>query len=136
MREPLDPVRAGFEAGIKLGGIFHQFVGTPVSPATAPDLARAIERAVALQPYVESIRVHIDPRRGGPSGRGRFGYRYLTAPMLEVDRRVRLGRARARARLRYRPDLRYPLMELLEVRSGPSPKRGATRASRKRDTPP
>ena len=50
-----------FEAGVKLGGIFHQYLGTPIAEATAPGLARTIERAVALQPYVEQVRVRLRP---------------------------------------------------------------------------
>jgi dihydroneopterin aldolase len=77
-----------FEAGIKLGGIFHQYLGVPVTRRTAPGLARTIERAVALQPFVARVRVRIDPARGGPLGRGRFAYHYLTAEMLDVRRRA------------------------------------------------
>lgn len=106
-----------FEAGIKLGGVFHQYLGTPVSARTAPSLARTIEGAVGLQPYVERVRVRIDPTRGGPLGRGRFGYRYLTAEMLRVKVTLRDGVHRVVAQLAHRPDLRYPLMEILSARS-------------------
>ncbi len=108
-----------FEAGIKLGGIFHQYLGIPVSPRTAPALARSIEAAVALQPFVTRVDVRIVPRRTGPPGRGRFGYRYLTAEM--IDARVALADRRARvvARLSYRADLRYPLMRVESAQEAP-----------------
>jgi dihydroneopterin aldolase len=101
-----------FEAGVKLGGIFHQYLGIPVSSKTATALARSIEAAVALQPFVARVRVRIVPARGGARGRGLFGYRYITAEML--DARVTLidGATRVVARLSYRPDLRYPLMRI------------------------
>lgn len=111
-RLPGDREQALFEAGIKLGGIFHQFVGTPVSPRTRASLARAIEDAVSLQPFVRGVRVRILPSREAPPGKGRFGYRYLTAPMLDVRLEVVVGRERVRASLRYRRDLRYPLMQV------------------------
>lgn len=104
-----------FEAGVKLGGVFHQYLGVPVSRRTSRSLARAIERAVALQPFVRSVRVRILPGRGGPSGRGRFGYRYLVAEMLRVDVELADGPVRVLARLQYRPDLRYPLMSVVRV---------------------
>ena len=104
-----------FEAGIKLGGIFHQYLGVPVAPGTARSLERAIEEAVKLQPYVERIRVHIDPSRGGPTGAGRLAYGYLTAEMLRVDLLLSEGELEVRARLAYREDLRYPLMQVREV---------------------
>jgi hypothetical protein len=115
-----------FEAGIKLGGIFHQYLGTPVSPKTAADLARTIERAVGLQPYVESVRVRIDPSRGGPTGTGRFAYGYLTPPMMRVAVTLADGPVRVTATLAQRDDLRYALMSVASVReSGPRPRRTA-----------
>ena len=101
-----------FEAGIKLGGIFHQYLGIPVSARTARALARSIEAAVALQPFVIEVRVQIRPRRAGPAGRGRFGYRYLTAEMMDARVTLADGRIRVSARLSYRPDLNYPLMQV------------------------
>ena len=119
-----------FEAGIKLGGIFHQYLGVPVSARTAAGLARTIERAVALQPFVTRIRVRIDPTRGGPLGRGRFAYRYLVAEMLDVNVRLEDGDVEVVARLAHRPDLRYPLMSVEAVRPArpPTRRRASSRA--------
>lgn len=110
-----------FEAGIKLGGIFHQYLGIPVGPRSAPALARAIESAVRLQPYVTRVRVRISPARGPPVGRGRFGYRYLTPEMLEVRVALAFRGARVEARLRHRPDLRYPLMDVVRASARRAP---------------
>jgi len=101
-----------FEAGIKLGGVFHQYLGIPVSAATARGLAETIERAVGLQPYVTSVEVRIDPARGPPPGRGRFAYRYLTPEMLDVRIQLKDGPSEVEARLVHRPELRYPLMSV------------------------
>ena len=108
-----------FEAGIKLGGIFHQYLGIPLSARTARGLARTIERAVALQPFVREVRVRVDPERGGPLGRGRLAYRYLTAEMLDVRLSLRDGPVRVRARLAHREDLNYPLMRIVAATDGP-----------------
>src|SRR5271170_6782081 len=116
-----------FEAGVKLGGVFHQYLGIPVSPRTAAGIARTIERAVALQPYVVDVRAKVDPRRGGPLGRGRFAYRYLTAEMLDVTVRLRDGPEEVEARLAHRPDLRSPLMSVVRVRRA-----GTSAAARRR----
>jgi hypothetical protein len=110
-----DREQALFESGIKLGGIFHQFIGVPVSERTSDILARAIEDAVSLQPFVKSIRVSIHPGRGGPAGKGRFGYRYLTAEMLTAKISVKVGRAQVDATLTFREDLDYPLMRVVSV---------------------
>jgi hypothetical protein len=117
-----------FEAGVKLGGIFHQYLGTPVAPRTARSLARTIEEAVGLQPYVASVKVRIDPRLGGPTGTGKLAYRYLTPEMLDVRVRLVDGSLTIEARLAYRADLRYPLMRIESVhRSSRSAGRSARR---------
>ena len=130
-RAPLTPREALlFEAGVKLGGVFHQYLGTPVSPRTAPALARTIEEAVGLQPFVRDADVRIRPERGGPVIRGRFGYRYLTAEMLEVRVRLVDGPVEVLARLAYRPDLNYPLMSVDRV--GHRPDAETSRRARRR----
>jgi hypothetical protein len=108
-----------FEAGIKLGGVFHQYLGIPVTGRTCDALARAIEDAVSLQPFVRRVTVRIRPERGGPVGRGRFAYRYLVPEMLDVTVELADGASEVVANLAHRPDLRYPLMKVVRVR-GPS----------------
>jgi dihydroneopterin aldolase len=113
-----------FEAGIKLGGVFHQYLGMPVSNRTAPELAHTIEQSVGLQPFVAGVRVRIDPTRGGPLGTGRFGYHYLTAEMLDVRVRLVDDPIEVEVHLAYRKDLHYPLMSVVRVRATqPEPRR-------------
>ncbi len=109
-----DRDRAAFEAGIKLGAIFHQYVGVPLTRATAADLERAIESATRVQPAVEDVRVRIDRKR--LRTRGPYKYTSLAEDMLQAEVTVRVGGARATAILRYVPELDYPLMYLKDVR--------------------
>jgi hypothetical protein len=60
MDAPTDAQEACFEAGIKFGSLYHQFVGTPVSPESAPTLARAMESAIENQPHCERVSVGFD----------------------------------------------------------------------------
>ncbi|MCI4317835.1 MAG: dihydroneopterin aldolase family protein [Thermoplasmata archaeon] len=121
-----------FEAGIKLGGVFHQYLGIPVSLRTATGLARSIEAAVALQPYVERVTVHVDPARGGAMGEGRFAYRYLTPEMLRVRVRLKHGKTVVLASLQYRTDLRYSLMRVEEASERKGRRRPASATPRPR----
>jgi len=57
-----DAHRACFEAGVTFGSLYHQFAGTPVSPASADALAAAIESAMANQPGTASVTVGIRER--------------------------------------------------------------------------
>src|SRR2546428_10945027 len=68
-----DRDRAAFEAGIKLGSILHQYVGTPLTAASAGSLERAIEAATRVQPLVERVRGRIDRERLRIRGPDRYG---------------------------------------------------------------
>src|SRR2546428_14130014 len=105
-----DRAGAASEAGIKLGSILHQYVGTPLTSASAGSLERAIRAATRVQPLVERVRVRIDRER--MRIRGPYKYGVLTEDLLDVEVSVRVGAAQAVGALRYVPELDYPLMYL------------------------
>lgn len=109
-----DRERAVFEAGIKLGTIYHQFVGTPVSKANAEEVERAIEESARIQPFVEDVKVHID-RAMLRERKGVYDYYTLTGMMLQVYARVRYGGAVAEVEMRRIDELSYPLMFVTRV---------------------
>ncbi len=108
-----DRDRAEFEAGIKLGAIAHQYVGTPLTPSSVESLERAIEAATRIQPLVERVRVRIDRER--LTIRGPYRYGVLTEDLLNVEVAVRVGGATAIGALRYVPEFDYPLMYLKDI---------------------
>ncbi len=112
-----DRDRAAFEAGIKLGSIAHQYVGTPLTRKTSAALERAIEAATRAQPLVERVRVRIDRKR--LRVRGPYAYGVLTEDLLHVEVTVRVGPSTATGVLRYVPQLDYPLMYLKAI-GGPT----------------
>lgn len=101
--------RAVFEAGIKLGTIYHQFVGTPISLSNVDSLERAIEEGVKVQPFVERVSVRID-RSSIREKRNEFDYQSLTGSMLDVRVTIRIEEVRVHARMKYIEELNYPLM--------------------------
>jgi hypothetical protein len=101
--------RAIFEAGIKLGALYHQWVGTPISRKSAGSVESAIEKAVILQPYVEQITVRLDRTL---MTQNVFGYSELSGLMFDVEIMTRVGFAYCRARLA--PENGYPLMRVVE----------------------
>lgn len=113
-----DRDRAVFEAGIKLGAIYHQYVGVPLTRATAGDLERAIESATRVQPLVDDVHVRIDRKR--LQARGPYRYASLSNEMLHAEVSIRVGEARVTAVLRYVPELDYPLMYLKDIRGAPT----------------
>lgn len=109
-----DRDNAVFEAGIKLGALYHQFIGTPVSAETAEALETAIARSVSLQPWVRTVKVKID-REKMRARANEFNYCELRGDMLDVTVVVRYETVEARVRLKYDEALDYPLMRIEEV---------------------
>ena len=106
---PTDRENAIFEAAIKLGALYHQFVGTPISRATADKVEAAIESAISLQPYVTSIKVHLNLSLMNENP---FGYSELTGAMYDVVIETKYGDATCKAGLKYENG--YPMMKILE----------------------
>jgi hypothetical protein len=110
-----DQEKAAFEAGIKLGALYHQWVGTPISSATASGIEDAIASAVALQPFVTGVDVTLNRAMMTSNV---FGYSELSGLMLEVTVTTRVGQATCQARLHQREG--YPLMEIIACGSDDS----------------
>lgn len=113
-----DRDRAVFEAGIKLGSIYHQYVGVPLTRSSAGELEHAIESATRVQPLVDDVRVRIDRKR--LRARGPYRYASLSEDMLHAEVTIRVAGVRATAVLRYVPELDYPLMYLKDIRGAPT----------------
>jgi len=106
---------AVFEAGIKLGALYHQFVGTPVNAETIDSLARAIEESVILQPHVRSVSVFIDREMVAKKLNPRFKYCELEGRMLHVSLQVRYKNITATVELAYDVELDYPMMSIKKI---------------------
>ena len=107
--------QAVFEAGIKLGALYHQWVGTPISRRSAASVETAIEQAVILQPFVEEITVRLDRSLMTENA---YGYSELSGLMFNVDIVTRVGFAYCRASLA--PENGYPLMRIMEYNEIPA----------------
>lgn len=103
-----DREQAVFEAGIKLGALYHQWVGTPISAETAGGVETAIEQSVGLQPFVQQIDVTLDRSLMNANT---FGYSELSGMMFDVTIRTKVGAATCVAALK--PENGYPLMRIV-----------------------
>jgi hypothetical protein len=115
--EPTDAEQACFEAGIKFGSLYHQFVGTPVSPDSAESLANAIEASIENQPFCEAVDVEIHEDRlaeaiqSGPDTDG--GYTEFTGEFADVELTIEREGTTVRAAMELEDG--YPLMRLAAV---------------------
>jgi len=106
--------QAAFEAGIKLGALYHQFTCTPISHTTLESVERAMEESISLQPFVTSVRVKIDRERV-KSSLNEFGYCELDGNMLDVRLTAQVDHATVTAKLSYDNELEYPLMKIVSI---------------------
>ena len=110
-----DRDNALFEAGIKLGALYHQFTGSPVNLKTVESLEQAIEQSISVQPYVEDITVSINRDMIRSNLNDEFGYCELEGRMLNVKINVHYGSIKAKVALEFDTELEYPLMRILSV---------------------
>lgn len=101
---------ACFEAGIKLGALYHQFVGAPISEESKESLEGAIEEAVESQRHVREASVSIEDVE-----HNRFGYDELRGTMLDVSLVVEHEDVVVEAGIEEQDG--YPMMRIEEVRS-------------------
>ena len=106
--------RACFEAGIKMGTIYHQFVGTPFSLANVSQLEKAMEDAIRVQPYVSDVRIRISTEGLAKDG-DTYSYKSLTGEMIDAIVTIDLDGTVVKAEMRYDAELGYPLMFISET---------------------
>lgn len=106
--------RAIFEGAITMGALFHQFIGTPVSIKNVESLENTIESAMELQPCIVEMEVNIN-RQLLEEIENEYDYVSLSGEMLDVKVVADYSDKRAVIRLRYIPELNYPLMYVEEV---------------------
>lgn len=105
--------RVFFEAGIKMGTVYHQFVGTPVSASNVKELESAIERSVMVQPFAESAKIRINFGRDGK--KDTYDYVSLAGEMIDAVIVINMNGIRVKAEMRYVEELDYPLMYVSEA---------------------
>ncbi|MEF8873179.1 MAG: dihydroneopterin aldolase family protein [Candidatus Thermoplasmatota archaeon] len=113
-----DRERIAFEVGIKLGALFHQFIGTPVSPHNIDILEKSIENTTESQAFVKSAEVNIKPSGSGDEddeNMGPFDYTTLTEDMIEAEVVIEYDGLRAVGEMRYVEEMNYPLMYIKEI---------------------
>lgn len=106
--------RTIFEGAITMGALFHQFIGTPVSSDNVESLEKAMEDAMQLQPGIKEVQVKIN-REMLEEIENEFLYMSLTGDMLDVKVISQWDDCNAIIRMRFIPELQYPLMYVEKV---------------------
>ena len=111
-----DGERAAFEAGIKLGSLFHQYMGSPLSGSNVEAVEKAMEEGMMTQPYVVAASVRVD-REQMRRHRSEYGYCSLNERMISAEITVRYRDVEAKASLSWVEELKYALMRIDGIQS-------------------
>lgn len=106
----LDREKAAFEAGIKLGALYHQWIGTPFSKELIPIIEQTIEGSVSSQPFVKNVKVSLVRERIKDNP---FGYCEITGDIFDVLVMTKINSATCHATLSLEHG--YPLMKLIDI---------------------
>ncbi|MDG6242791.1 MAG: dihydroneopterin aldolase family protein [Methanolobus sp.] len=104
-----------FEAGIKLGALYHQFTGSPVNLKTVDSLEKAIQESISVQPCVEEIKVTINRDMIRSRINSEYGYCELEGCMLDVRITARFKNVKADVTMAFDSILDYPLMKIEKI---------------------
>ncbi|OVE85248.1 hypothetical protein B2G88_12080 [Natronolimnobius baerhuensis] len=112
---PTDAEAACFEAGIKFGTLYHQFAGTPLSPASADSIETAMEEAIQNQPHCTDVTVAVQhDALEADLADSSATYTELTGRFLEVEIVVEYEGCAVVTEMAMEDG--YPLMEVVSVR--------------------
>ena len=106
--KPTEAEIACFEAGVKLGSLYHQFSGAPVSIDSIESLSSAIEKSIENQPYCTEVSVEIFKDKVQNSMNEKYRYTELKGDMMEV--RVEIEYKDTEVVSKMKVDGGYPLM--------------------------
>ena len=104
-----------FEAGIKLGALYHQFTGSPVNLKTVASLEKAIQESISVQPCVEEITVSINRDMINSKLNSEYGYCELEGRMLDVRITASYKSAKVEVSMVFDTELDYPLMKIDKI---------------------
>ena len=114
-----DRERACFEAGIKLGAIFHSIIGLPV--VNKDEVIRTIQDGITAsfknQPFVRDLHLRINIDAGKQyTKRHEFDYTLIKEHMIDLELDLVYKQTRLVGKIQWIPELGYPLMFLKEIK--------------------
>ncbi|MEM2109504.1 MAG: dihydroneopterin aldolase family protein [Candidatus Odinarchaeota archaeon] len=109
-----DRDRAVFEAGVKIGAVYHQFIGAPIprEKKSLKILEAAIEESVKTQPWVKNVKVSLKPR----IRRGAYSYDEISKNNITVWLNIKYNTVEVEAVLKYNEELKYPLAYIKNIK--------------------
>ncbi len=112
-----DRERACFETGIKLGSLYHILCGIPVQSDEniINSIERGIESAISCQPYVKSVKIHLDREKVLGKKESEFDYDEITGRIIQAEINIEYESVNVVAKVEWVDELKYPLMFIEKI---------------------
>ncbi|MFW9931014.1 MAG: dihydroneopterin aldolase family protein [Candidatus Thorarchaeota archaeon] len=109
--------RACFEAGIKLGALYHILCGMPVSSNnnTLKSIEKGIESSISCQPYVKNVKVDLDKDKIIGDKTTEFAYDDISGKIINAEIDLEFESVKVKARIKWIENLNYPLMYIEKI---------------------
>ncbi|MFX1570884.1 MAG: dihydroneopterin aldolase family protein [Promethearchaeota archaeon] len=109
--------RACFEAGIKLGALYHILSGIPIQndEKIIDSIERGIESAISCQPFVKSVKIHLNREKILKNKETEFDYEEITGKIIEAEINIEYESVYVLAKVKWVDELDYPLMFIEEI---------------------
>ncbi len=112
-----DRERACFETGIKLGALYHILSGIPIQSdeKIIDSIERGIESAISCQPYVKSVKIHLNREKILKNKETEFDYDEITGRIIQAEIDIEYELIYVVAKVKWVDELDYPLMFIEKI---------------------
>jgi len=109
--------RACFEAGIKLGALYHILCGIPIqnNDIIINSIEKGIESAILCQPYVKSVKINLDREKIQGKKESEFDYDEITGKIIKAEINIKYESVNIIAKVEWIDNLEYPLMYIEKI---------------------
>ncbi|KKM99943.1 hypothetical protein LCGC14_1142790 [marine sediment metagenome] len=109
--------RACFEAGIKLGALYHILCGIPIASNNEKIklVEKGIETAISCQPFVQSVRIELDRDKILGKKSSPFDYDEITGKIIRAEVIIKYENVNIVAKIDWIEEMQYPLMFIEKI---------------------
>ena len=112
-----DRERASFEAGIKLGALYHILCGIPISSNedVIKSVENGIEAAISCQPYVKSVKLNLNREKIIGDKSNAFNYDEISGRIIQAELVIEYKTTKVLAKIDWIEDMQFPLMYIEKI---------------------
>ncbi len=115
--EITDRERASFEAGIKIGALYHILCGIPISSDehVVKSVEKGIESAISCQPYVKSVKLNLNREKIIGDKSNAYDYDEISGRIIQAELVIEYGTTKVVAKVEWIEDMQFPLMYIEKI---------------------